>query len=102
MILDAGSVHKATCCLALCQRRAAIKIRNIVLKNSIAIPLMVCFHWTHDNGYVTEKNIRHYTDLAEGGAGLIIVEATAITKRSRLHNTELGLWEDGQKTLLQK
>ncbi len=73
-----------------------IKIKNITLKNRIAIPPMVCFHWTDDNGYVTEKNIKHYTSLAEGGAGLIIVEATAITKRSRLHETELGLWEDGQ------
>lgn len=73
-----------------------IKIKNITLKNRIAIPPLVCFHWTDGNGYVTEKNIRHYTDLAEGGAGLIIVEATAITKRSRLHDTELGLWENAQ------
>ena len=72
------------------------QIKNITLRNRIAIPPMVCFHWSDDNGYVTEKNIRHYTDLAEGGAGLIIVEATAITKRSRLHNSELDRREDGQ------
>lgn len=72
------------------------EIKNITLKNRIAIPPMVCFHWAGDDGYVTEKNIDHYRQLAQGGAGLIIVEATAISKRSRLHETELGLWEDGQ------
>ena len=73
-----------------------LTIRNTTIRNRIAIPPMVCFYWSDDDGYVTEKNIRHYRELAEGGAGLIIVEATAITKRSRLHETELGIWEDGQ------
>ena len=68
-----------------------LTIRNTTIRNRIAIPPMVCFYWSDDDGYVTEKNIRHYRELAEGGAGLIIVEATAITKRSRLHETELGI-----------
>ena len=34
--------------------------------------------------------------MAAGGAGLIIAEATAVTKRGRLHETQLGLWEDKQ------
>ena len=38
---------------------------------------MVCFHWSDDNGYVTDKNLQHYRDIAAGGAGLIIGEATA-------------------------
>lgn len=79
-----------------------LKIKNLVIKNRIAIPPMVCFHWSDDSGYVTEKNIEHYRDLAAGGAGLIIVEATAITKRSRIADTELGIWEDGQIEGLRK
>lgn len=74
----------------------SLKIKNLTIKNRIAIPPMVCFYWPDENGYVTQKNIDHYKELAEGGAGLIIVEATAITKRSKLHETELGIWEDGQ------
>lgn len=77
-------------------------IGNVTVKNRIAIPPMVCFCWTDENGYVTEKNIEHYRELARGGAGLIIVEATAITKRSRLADTELGIWEDGQIEGLKK
>ena len=87
---------------SLDKAKRELVIRNVTIKNRIAIPPMVCFHWTDDNGYVTEKNIEHYRDLAKGGAGLIIVEATAITKRSRLHETELGIWEDGQIVGLKK
>ena len=72
--------------------RERVKIRNIWTKNRIAVPPMVCFHWSDDNGYVTDKNLQHYRDIAAGGAGLIIGEATAVSKRGRLHETQLGLW----------
>ena len=71
-------------------------IKNITIKNRFAVPPMVCFHRADADGYVSEFNVEHYRELARGGFGLIIVEATAITLRSRLHETELGLWEDGQ------
>lgn len=73
-----------------------VKIGSIWTKNRIAVPPMVCFHWSDDSGRVTEKNRKHYHDMAEGGAGLIIGEATAVMKEGRLHGTELGLWEDSQ------
>ena len=73
-----------------------VKIKNIWTKNRIAVPPMVCFHWSDDSGCVTDKNLQHYRYMAAGGAGLIIAEATAVTKRGRLHETQLGLWEDEQ------
>ncbi|MCQ2506218.1 MAG: NADH:flavin oxidoreductase [Lachnospiraceae bacterium] len=82
----------------------ALKIKNLVIKNRIAIPPMVCFNWTDENGYVTEKNIEHYRDLAKGGAGLVIVEATSVAKKAKLHENELGIWDDshiaGLKTIV--
>lgn len=74
----------------------SLRIRDLVIRNRLAVPPMVCFHWTGDDGYMTEKTFDHYEALARGGFGLIIVEATAVTRRSRLHQTEAGLWEDGQ------
>lgn len=71
-------------------------IRNVKIKNRIAIPPMVCFYWPMEDGKVSQKNIEHYEELAKGGAGLVIVEATAITERSMLHESELGIWEDSQ------
>lgn len=79
-----------------------LTIKNMTIKNRFAIPPMVCFYWPDEHGYVTEKNIEHYRELAKGGAGLIIVEATAITERSKLHESELGIWEDGQIEGLKK
>jgi len=79
-----------------------LRIKQLVIKNRIAVPPMVCFYWPDENCCATEKNIKHYVDLAKGGAGLIIVEATAITARSRLHEAELGIWEDGQLPGLKK
>ena len=79
-----------------------LTLKNITIKNRFAIPPMVCFQWPDEDGFVTEKNIAHYRDLAKGGAGLIIVEATAITKRAKLHESELGIWEDGHIAGLKK
>ncbi len=74
----------------------SVTIGKLQTRNRIAVPPMVCFHWSDDNGMVTEKNVAHYSRMAAGGAGLIIGEATAVTKRGRLHQTELGLWNDEQ------
>lgn len=72
------------------------KIKNLELKNRLMVPPMVCFTWPTEKGYVTEKNLKHYEDFAKGGFSLIVVEATAVTERSKLHESELGLFEDGQ------
>lgn len=73
-----------------------VSIGSVTARNRICIPPMVCFHWADDTGRMTSKHIAHYEALAKGGAGLIIVEATCVTKRGRLHESQLGLWEDGQ------
>lgn len=74
----------------------SFKIGSLTLKNRIAVPSMVCFDWTDDTGMVTDRNIAHYRALAQGGAGVIFSEAVCVTKRGRLHETQLGLWEDEQ------
>lgn len=79
-----------------------LNIKGVTIKNRFAVPPMVCFEWSDDNGYVTDKNIAHYTEYAKGGFGLIIVEATAVTKRSRLADTELGIWDDSHIEGLKK
>ncbi|MCF0241862.1 MAG: NADH:flavin oxidoreductase, partial [Treponema sp.] len=74
----------------------SVKIKNVTTKNRIAVPPMVMFHWSDENGFVTEKHIAHYDEIAKGHPGLVIVEATAINQNARLHKTELGLWDDSQ------
>ncbi len=71
-------------------------IKGTAIRNRIGVPPMVCFSWSDDTGRVSEKNIAHYTAIAQGGAGLIIQEATCIHKDGRVCDSQLGVWEDAQ------
>ncbi len=42
----------------------------------------------------------HLTELARGGAGLVIVEATAVSPEGRITPEDLGLWNDRQAEAL--
>lgn len=74
----------------------SVQVGSLTVKNRICVPPMVCFGYGDQTGYVTDHNRAHYKALADGGAGLIIIEATCITPDGRLSKDQLGLWEDGQ------
>ena len=69
-------------------------IKNVAIKNRICVPPLVCYGWSDETGMVTEKNIEHYREIARGGAGLIIQEATCVCKEGRLSWDQLGIWSD--------
>ncbi len=73
-----------------------VKINQMYSKNRILFAPVVCFEWGDENGLATFDRSLHYGSRAEGGAGVIIVEATAISKEARITKDELGLWEDNQ------
>lgn len=70
------------------------KIGNLEIKNRLVLPPMVCFTFADEAGFVSEKNINHYTKIAKNGIGLIIVEATAIDPNGRLSIDQLAIWDD--------
>ena len=74
----------------------SMKIRNLEVKNRIAVPPMVIYNRTDDTGYVTDIQVEHYRKIAQGGPGLIIQEATCVEKDGRLCDSQIGIWEDGQ------
>lgn len=69
------------------------KIKDMVLKNRIVMPPM-CMYSSDDSGMVKEFHYIHYATRAIGGAGLIIVEATGVTKNGRISDYDLGIWSD--------
>ncbi len=71
-----------------------VSIGTINTKNRICIPPMVIYGCSDDSGMATEVNVQHYARLAKGGAGLVIQEATCVTKRGRLSLDQLGIWSD--------
>lgn len=46
------------------------------------------------DGFASDFHLAHLGRFALGGAGLVIVEATAIEPRGRISHFDLGLWDD--------
>jgi NADPH2 dehydrogenase len=47
-----------------------------------------------DEGMVQPFHVVHYGTRAQGGVGLIIMEATAVEPRGRITNRDLGIWSN--------
>lgn len=47
-------------------------------------------------GAPNDWHLQHYGSRAVGGAGLILVEATAVTPEGRISAADLGIWNDTQ------
>ena len=71
-----------------------LQLRDITLKNRIGIPPMCQYSAT--DGMAGEWHFIHYGSRAIGGAGLMILEATAVTAAGRISPGDLGLWKDEQ------
>jgi 2,4-dienoyl-CoA reductase-like NADH-dependent reductase (Old Yellow Enzyme family) len=69
-------------------------LKDITLRNRIAVPPMCQYRAT--DGLSNEWHEVHYSSLARGGAGLVIVEATAVSPEGRITPHCLGLWNDQQ------
>ena len=61
-----------------------LQLKSITLRNRICVPPMITPFSEPHTGIVAAETIHHYQRLAQGEAGLIIVEATAINSHGRL------------------
>jgi 2,4-dienoyl-CoA reductase-like NADH-dependent reductase (Old Yellow Enzyme family) len=69
-------------------------LKGVTLRNRIAVAPM-CQYMAVD-GLATDWHKVHYASLARGGAGLVVVEATAVSPEGRITWGDLGLWNDAQ------
>ncbi len=67
-----------------------IQLGSIRLKNRLVMSPMTMNYATQE-GFATEKVIRHYLERAKGGVGLIIVEGTFFTPEGKGYRNQLGL-----------
>lgn len=70
-----------------------IPLREITARNRLMISPM-CQYSADDNGFASEWHLIHYGRFALGGAGLVMVEATAISAQGRISYGDLGIWSD--------
>lgn len=68
------------------------KLKDVTLRNRIAIPPM-CQYLAND-GKINDWHVSHYASQARGGAGLVIVEATAVSPEGRITPRCAGIWND--------
>lgn len=71
-----------------------IKFRNVELPNRIVMSPM-CMYSAED-GLASPFHLVHYGSRAQGGAGLVMVEATGVVPEGRITSKCLGIWNDGQ------
>lgn len=67
-------------------------IGGMQVRNRICVPPM-CQYQASDGKATTWHKV-HYGKLAGSGAGLVCIEATAVTPDGRITGSDLGLWSD--------
>ncbi|HEX9011427.1 MAG TPA: NADH:flavin oxidoreductase/NADH oxidase [Holophagaceae bacterium] len=75
-----------------------LALRGLTLPNRIAVSPM-CQYQAID-GLAQDWHFVHLGGLAQGGAGLVITEATAVVPEGRISPDDLGLWNDAQAEAL--
>ena len=71
-----------------------LQLREVTLRNRIAVSPMC--QYSAEDGLANDWHLVHLGSRAVGGAGLVVVEATAVEPRGRISPGDLGIWNDAQ------
>ena len=74
----------------------SITIRDLTVRNRAWVAPMCQYSAEEQDGAPTEWHLVHYGARAAGGAGLVIVEATAVAPEGRISPWDTGIWNDEQ------
>ena len=75
-----------------------LEIGPLALSNRIVIAPMC--QYSADDGRATDWHVMHLGSLALSGAGLLIIEATAVSPEGRITPGDLGLYDDATEAAL--
>jgi 2,4-dienoyl-CoA reductase-like NADH-dependent reductase (Old Yellow Enzyme family) len=67
-------------------------LKSVTLRNRLAVAPMC--QYSAQDGFVTDWHGPHYTSMARGGAGLVMVEATGVSPEGRITPGCTGIWSD--------
>lgn len=77
-----------------------LTIGSLRLQNRIIVAPMC--QYSAIDGNATDWHLIHIGQMAMSGAGLFIIEATAVTPEGRISHADLGLWSEGTAAALQR
>ena len=69
-----------------------LTIRSVTFRNRIAMSPMC--QYSSEDGFADDWHLVHLGSRAAGGVGLVIVEATAVTRDGRISPGDMGIWSD--------
>src|SRR3954468_19925444 len=75
-----------------------LRVAGLELRNRIVIAPMC--QYSAEEGCATDWHLVHLGHLALSGAGLLIVEATAVSPEGRISPQDLGLYSDANEQAL--
>jgi 2,4-dienoyl-CoA reductase-like NADH-dependent reductase (Old Yellow Enzyme family) len=73
---------------------SSLTIRGVTFRNRIVMSPMC--QYSAEEGLCNDWHLVHLGSRAVGGAGLVMVEATAVTRDGRISPADLGIWNDAQ------
>jgi len=76
------------------------KLRSLEFANRIGVSPMC--QYSSVDGFATDWHLVHLGARAQGGAGLVILEASAVTPEGRISSADLGIWKDEHIPALQR
>ena len=77
-----------------------IAIGEVELPNRLVVAPMC--QYSASDGSATDWHLQHLSQLAYSGAGLVVVEATAVERRGRITHACLGLYSDENEATLER
>jgi 2,4-dienoyl-CoA reductase-like NADH-dependent reductase (Old Yellow Enzyme family) len=69
-----------------------LALRDVTLRNRVGVSPMCQYSST--DGFANDWHVIHLGSRAVGGAGLVMLEATAVEARGRISPHDLGIWKD--------
>jgi 2,4-dienoyl-CoA reductase-like NADH-dependent reductase (Old Yellow Enzyme family) len=69
-----------------------LTLRGLTLRNRIAVSPMC--QYSSIDGFANDWHLVHLGSRAVGGAGLVMMEATAVEPRGRISPADMGIWKD--------
>ena len=77
-----------------------IALREVRARNRIVVSPMC--QYSANDGHVTDWHLVHLGKFAQGGAGIVFMEATAVEARGRITHGDTGIWSDAHIAGLQR
>ena len=79
---------------------SSFQLRSLVFANRIGVSPMC--QYSSVDGFATDWHLVHLGARAQGGAGLVTLEASAVTPEGRISSGDLGIWKDEHIPALQR